>query len=136
MNHINDHFTNIYYYLHPEQQASISHQSVRILQFIQKEQDVTVRKVADALQISHNTASEHIKKLELQGLVSKERSSVDQRIVNILLTDKGLKMVKENTELDNEKLKAVFSTLSTEQQKQIVEAFALLSEAAQNVYRH
>lgn len=68
MSKINDYFTTIYYYLHPENQGKISHQSVRILQYIQKEKDVTVQDVAKTFQISHNTASEHIKKIREKWL--------------------------------------------------------------------
>ena len=134
MEKLNEYFTSIYYYLHPEQQQTITHQSVRILQLIQKEPDVTVRNVAEAFQISHNTASEHIKKLEQHGWVIKERSAKDQRVVHLSLSEQGMKIVKENTELDNEKLETVFSRLSVEQRNHVEEAFHLLSEVAKDVY--
>ena len=135
MEKLNEYFTTIYYYLHPEhQQQPITHQSVRILQLIQKEENVTVKKVADTFKISHNTASEHIKKLEQHGWVVKERSVKDQRIVHISLSEQGMKVVKENTELDSEKLKETFARLSAEERKYLEEAFHLLSEAAKDVY--
>lgn len=59
---MNNYFTTIYYYLHTTHEDVISHQSVRILQMIQKEDEVTVRDIAGLLNISQNTASEHIKK--------------------------------------------------------------------------
>ena len=91
-------------------------------------------KVAEAFQISHNTASEHIKKLEQHGWVMKKRSTKDQRVVHLSLSEQGMKIVKENTELDNEKLEKVFSHLTNEQRNQVQEAFQLLSEVAKNVY--
>ncbi|MEI4770050.1 MarR family transcriptional regulator [Psychrobacillus sp. FJAT-51614] len=136
MNNINNDFTAIYYYLHPENQVNISHQSVRILQFIQKEEGATVQDVAKTLQISPNTASEHIKKLERNGWVTKNRLKDDQRIVNINLTEEGLKIVKVNTELDSEKLSKVWATLTSEQKIEIESAFHILSEAAKHVYNH
>ncbi|MGG0658042.1 MarR family winged helix-turn-helix transcriptional regulator [Rummeliibacillus pycnus] len=136
MNRLNTYFTTIYYYLHPEHKQVISHQSVRILQFIQKEDSVTVRHVAEKLGISHNTASEHVKKLELNGWVTKNRAENDQRIVHLQLTDEGLHVVRANTELDANKLSDVLATLTVEQQQQIEEAFRLLSEAAENVHNH
>ncbi|MEG0471925.1 MAG: MarR family winged helix-turn-helix transcriptional regulator [Solibacillus sp.] len=136
MNNLNDYFTTIYYYLHPDQKQNISHQSVRILQFIQKENTVTVRLVAEAFRISHNTASEHIKKLEKNSWVTKNRDEHDQRIVNLHLTDIGLDVVKENTELDPEKLENVLRNLTVEQKQKIEESFQLLSEVAKNVHSH
>lgn len=134
MEKLNEYFTTIYYYLHPKLQQTITHQSVRILQLIQKERDVTVRNVAEALHISHNTASEHIKKLEQHGWVIKKRSADDQRVVHLSLSELGLQIVRENTELDSVKLENVFSNLSKEQRNQVEEAFCLLSEVAKNVY--
>ena len=58
---LNNYFTSIYYHLHTTHEESISHQSVRILQMIHKEDEVTVRDIAELLKISQNTASEHIK---------------------------------------------------------------------------
>ena len=135
MKHLNNYFTTIYYYLHPEQQnPSISHQSVRILQYIQKEKHVTIGDIAISFNISHNTASEHVKKLERNGWVVKERSSHDQRIVYIKLTEEGLHVVQINTELDVEKLSKVWGSLTETQQEEIERAFKLLSEVASNVH--
>lgn len=127
---LNNYFTDIYYYLHPKLEHAISHQSVRILQILQKEQRVTVRFLAEALTISHNTASEHVKKLENNGWIKKERSEKDQRKVYLKLTELGLQVVKQHTELDENLLKAALGKLSEEEQDNVMRAFRLLSEAA------
>ncbi len=127
---INHYFTNIFYHLHTTHEDVISHQSVRILQMIQKEDEVTVRDIAALLNISQNTASEHIKKLERHGWVEKIRSTDDQRKVKLFLTDKGQLVLKKNTELDDNKLKQALNLLSEEEQKTILEAFRLLSEVS------
>lgn len=127
---LNNYFTDIYYYLHPTHEQTISHQSIRILQMIQKEQEVTVRFVSDALNISHNTASEHVKKLVNNGWVIKKRSNEDQRKVILQLSSIGLQIVKQNTELDEIKLQAAMNKLSESEKKQILHAFRLLSGAA------
>lgn len=125
---LNKYFTDIYYYLHPKHQQIISHQSVRILQIIQKEELVTVSDIANALNISHNTASEHVKKLEYNGWVIKERLKEDQRKVYLQLTTVGLEVVKQNTELDETKLQQSLFKLSSEEQSLVLKAFRVLSE--------
>ena len=127
---INDYFTDIYFHLHPQQQEAISHQSVRVLQTIQKKKDVMIRDIAEQLSISHNTASEHVKKLVQNGWVLKERSEDDQRKVYLHLTDGGATILKKNTELDEEKLQQALSKLSVSEREQIREAFRLLSEVS------
>jgi MarR family transcriptional regulator, organic hydroperoxide resistance regulator len=127
---INTYFTDIYFNLHPEHEEAISHQSVRILQIVQKKELVAIRDIAEHLSISHNTASEHVKKLVRNGWLSKARNELDQRIVYLSLTEKGLRVLKKNTELDELKLKAAFEKLTEAERKQIVEAFRLLSEVS------
>ncbi|MEB2301505.1 MarR family transcriptional regulator [Lysinibacillus xylanilyticus] len=127
---INNYFTSIFYHLHTTHEDSISHQSVRILQMIQKEDEVKVRDIAGLLNISQNTASEHIKKLERNGWVKKERALDDQRKVHIHLTADGLRVLKKNTELDDTKLQHALNQLSEEDQQMILQAFRLLSEVA------
>jgi len=127
---LNTYFTTIFYHLHTKHEDTISHQSVRILQMIQKEDEVTVRDIAELLNISQNTASEHIKKLERNGWVKKERAIEDQRKVNLHLTAEGFHILKKNTELDDEKLQNALNQLSEEQQQTILQAFRLLSEVS------
>lgn len=127
---LNTYFTDIYYYLHPTHDQTISHQSVRILQIIQKEDAVTVRFIAEALNISQNTASEHVKKLEKYSWIQKQRSEEDQRKVFLKLTYEGLQVVKQNTELDELKLQSALNKLSEKEKKQVLQGFRLLSEVA------
>ena len=127
---LNKYFTDIYFNLHPTQEEVISHQSVRILQLVQKKQYIMIRDIAEKLSISHNTASEHVKKLVRNGWLYKERSDEDQRKVYLYLTDLGSVILRKNTELDENKLQVALSKLSTNERKKIVEAFRLLSEVS------
>ncbi|MGF9977285.1 MarR family winged helix-turn-helix transcriptional regulator [Viridibacillus arvi] len=127
---LNKYFTDIYYYLHPTHELTISHQSIRILQIVQKEETVTVRFLSEALKVSHNTASEHVKKLANNGWIIKERTEEDQRKVFLKLTAEGLKVVRQNTELDELKLQVALNKLNDKEKIIVLQAFRLLSEAA------
>lgn len=127
---INRYFTDIYFNLHPTQEEVISHQSVRILQMVEKKRYVMIRDIAEQLSISHNTASEHVKKLVRNGWLYKERSREDQRKVYLHLTDIGLAILRRNTELDENKLQDALSKLSINEREKVVEAFRLLSEVS------
>ncbi|WP_102027800.1 MarR family winged helix-turn-helix transcriptional regulator [Salirhabdus sp. Marseille-P4669] len=127
---INESFTDIYFYLHAAHEEPISHQNVRILQLVQKKQFVMIRDIAEHLSISHNTASEHVKKLVRKGWLKKDRDEQDQRKVYLQLTDSGLTMLKKNTELDEDKLRVALFKLSEEERNKVLEAFQLLSEVS------
>lgn len=130
MQELNHYFTNIFYHLHTTHEDVISHQSVRILQMIEKEDEVTVRDIAALLNISQNTASEHIKKLERHGWIQKMRATDDQRKVQLFLTNEGQLVLKKNTELDETKLKQALLRLSEKEQQDVLQAFRLLSEVS------
>lgn len=127
---LNNYFTDIYFHLHPVQEENISHQSIRILQMVQKKKNIMIRDIANELMISHNTASEHVKKLVKNGWLYKERSENDQRKVFLHLTDSGSSIVKKNTELDDNKLQIALSKLSATERAKVVEGFKLLSEVS------
>lgn len=127
---LNNYFTDIYYYLHPTHELAISHQSIRILQIVQKEETVTVSLLSEALKVSHNTASEHVKRLANNGWIIKQRTEEDQRKVFLKLTAEGLEVVRQNTELDELKLQRALNKLSDKEKIIVLQAFRLLSEAA------
>lgn len=53
------------------------------------EDDQTVSKIGDKLQLESNTLTPLLKRLEAQGLISRHRDRTDERQVRIRLTDAG-----------------------------------------------
>ncbi|EWG12892.1 MarR family winged helix-turn-helix transcriptional regulator [Cytobacillus firmus] len=132
LNHL---WTDIYYQLRYIHQEKITHQSVRILQVIQKEEEAGIKEVAEAIQVSHNTASEHIKRLIEKKYVFKTRSSKDERKVILRLSDLGIDVLYRHSSLDEDKLRQVlFERMSDEERQRILEAFTLLKERAKDVH--
>lgn len=54
-----------------------------------------VTALAAAMCVQHSTASNLLDKLEKRGLIRRERSSQDQRVVSLFLTDSGSEVVKK-----------------------------------------
>ncbi|MHB1452375.1 MAG: MarR family winged helix-turn-helix transcriptional regulator [Saccharofermentanales bacterium] len=64
------------------------------------EQDsMTVKELGEKLFLDSGTLTPLLKKLELQGLLSRERSTADERSVVISLTPKGLELKDEALEI-------------------------------------
>ncbi|WP_396218727.1 MarR family transcriptional regulator [Exiguobacterium sp.] len=61
----------IYNRLQSRFKENLSHQSVRILQQIHLRRNPTIKQIAEAFRLSHNTTSEHVKKLEKLGYFEK-----------------------------------------------------------------
>lgn len=130
INKLNEYWTDIYFHLHYPYTEKISHQAIRILQLVEKKEGVGVNEVATYLQISHNTASEHVKRMVEKNLLIKERGPLDERRVLLHLTKMGKEVVHRNTSLDEEKLSQVMNQLGAKEKEIIEEAFKLLSKQA------
>ncbi|GGE63800.1 MarR family winged helix-turn-helix transcriptional regulator [Priestia taiwanensis] len=128
---MNQFWTEIYYYLRYPHQEKISHQSVRIMQVIEKEKEVGIKKIAESIQVSHNTASEHVKRLLEKEYIIKTRSKEDERRVILKLTASGQEILHRHSSLDEEKLTHVFEAMTAEERQTIIDGFALLKEKAQ-----
>lgn len=66
---LNAMYMNIYRQLRFTYQDKLTHQAVRILQTIRLEKEVHVSRIAETLGVSHNTASEHVKRLIQKGYI-------------------------------------------------------------------
>ncbi|PHA01894.1 MarR family transcriptional regulator [Bacillus pseudomycoides] len=133
---LNKHWETIYFYLRHEYEENLSHQAIRILQMISRKETQTISHIATELHLSHNTASEHIKRLIQKGFVIKERSKQDERVVIVKLTETGQQALATHTLLDEAKLKQIGEKLSKEEKKLIQSAFELLAKEAHDVFSH
>lgn len=127
---LNQYWTDIYFYLHYPHKDKISHQVIRILQFVEKKENVGVTDIASYLQINHNTASEHVKRMIDKDYLIKKRNELDERKVILCLTDIGKEVLHRNSSLDKEKLNQVLNELTENEKKIVEQAFQLLSERA------
>ncbi|MFD9626586.1 MarR family winged helix-turn-helix transcriptional regulator [Peribacillus muralis] len=132
---INQLWTDIYYQLRYTHQEKITHQSIRIMQVIEKENEVGIKEIAKAIQVSHNTASEHIKRLMEKEYVFKSRSSKDERKVILRLTELGGEVLHRHSSLNEEKLEhLLYEKMSSEERQLILDAFTLMRERVNDVY--
>ena len=127
---LNQYWTDIYFSLHYAHEEQISHQAVRILQMIEKTDLNSVGNIAEYLKVSHNTASEHVKKLVGKGFLFKSRSDVDERKVILHLTKLGKEVLQKNTSLDESKLEKIMHSLSDKERSDLMNSLKILSERA------
>jgi len=130
---LNSYWTSIYYHLHYTHQEKITHQTIRLLQHIDKSSSVGIKEIADYLHVSHNTASEHVKRNIDKRYVYKNRDIHDERKVILHLTEAGKDLLKRNSSLDEEKVSAILREMTASEKQLIQQAFQLLSERAKHV---
>ncbi|MBE2973244.1 MarR family winged helix-turn-helix transcriptional regulator [Priestia megaterium] len=130
---LNSYWTSIYYHLHYTHQEKITHQTIRLLQHIDKSSSVGIKEIADYLHVSHNTASEHVKRNIDKGYIYKNRDIHDERKVILHLTEAGKDLLKRNSSLDEEKVSAILREMTASEKQLIQQAFQLLSKRAKHV---
>lgn len=95
----------LYAHLRPEYDEDLTHQSVRLLQHIAlANKPLRVEDVRQFLGGAAPSASEFVKRLAVRGLVARERSEADARVVELKLTDKGAEVLRQHTQLDLKRL--------------------------------
>lgn len=127
---LNQYWTDIYYRLHYPHKEKVTHQVIRILQLVKKEESVGINEIAAYIKVSHNTASEHVKRIIEKKYLIKKRDALDERKVVLCLTDWGKEVLHENTSLDEHKLNHILNELSHDEKELIEHAFRILSERA------
>jgi DNA-binding MarR family transcriptional regulator len=125
---LNQYWTDIYFHLHYQHKEKISHQAIRILQLVDKEVNIGINKIASYIQVSHNTASEHVKKLIEMNYLIKGRDPLDERKVILSLTDFGKEVLHRKTCLDEEKLERVLNQLDDKEKILVEQALKILCE--------
>ena len=123
---ISRNFAAIYHRCHPRYTFALSHQSVRVLQLLNEEPAVAVQRVADFLGCAANTASELISRMVSKGLIAKQRSETDERVVHLCLTDAGRAAFDEHVGLDVHRLAQALSQVDDNTSKEILSAFERL----------
>jgi DNA-binding MarR family transcriptional regulator len=127
---LNQYWTDIYFHLHYPHKEKISHQVIRILQLVDKREETGINEIASHIQVSHNTASEHAKRIIEKGYLLKGRDPLDERKVILCLTDLGKEVLHRNTSLDEDKLEQVLNQLDDDEKHLIEQALRTLSERA------
>lgn len=82
------------------------------LHYIARQGGLTVNALATALHRGKSTVSSLLQRLEKNGLVRRERSSADQRVVHVFLTPKGERLMEQIVAGRKEGIRKTYSVLS------------------------
>jgi DNA-binding MarR family transcriptional regulator len=73
------------------EKLGITYPQYLVLMVLWEHKELTVSKISSKLFLKTNTLTPLLKRMEKQGIVKRTRSSEDERIVKIRLSDKGIK---------------------------------------------
>lgn len=113
----------LYYVARREYEIDLTHRAIRVLQYIAyQDQPPRLDDVANFLDCAPSTASEFIKRLQIKGLLVRNRSRTDERVIEIELTVSGKAALVEHTSLDKGKLKTGLKALDRAEQESLIRA--------------
>jgi DNA-binding MarR family transcriptional regulator len=119
----------LYFDARRDYSIDLSHRAIRVLQLAAFRGDPPrIDDVARQLGCATSTASELVKRLQSKGLLVRRRSDIDERVVELYLTNEGEAALLEHTTLDMEKLKSGLSALSVREQDELIRLVGELTE--------
>ncbi|WP_409291354.1 MarR family winged helix-turn-helix transcriptional regulator [Peribacillus sp. SCS-37] len=101
---------------------------VRILVEIQQQGSHTIGSLASKVNIAGTNISTMCKKLEKQGFVERVRDSADERVVKVVLSERGKEAVREINEELLGKISASIKDESDESLQDIIDGLKKLNE--------
>lgn len=67
----------------------------------------TIKTVAERMQLNHNTTVELVDRCEQRGLLRRERAGLDRRVVTLVPTPKGKRMMQEQASASRAELQEI-----------------------------
>ncbi len=109
---------------------NMSMQELNAISIIGSEGPCIMRKIADKMRLAVSTITTIVDKLEAKGLVIRERSEEDRRIVKVSLTEKGQLVYQADLDSHLELSQAMLSTLNEDEQEILI---VLLRKISRNL---
>lgn len=126
--------SELYFLLKPQYAEDLTHQSVRVLQYIQmSDGHPRVDDVRQHLGIAATSASELVKRLATKGMVERRRSQADERVVELALTEKGLATLAQQTQMDASRLAMCLKQLGDGEDEKLLTLIEALVERAREL---
>jgi DNA-binding MarR family transcriptional regulator len=111
----------------------LSDNQVRILGYLDGSDPTMVTELAEHMGVTPSTMSLNLKRLRRLGLVTSQRDPHDRRVMNVLLTESGVRARDALSVLDPARVDAVLQRLGPEGRRRAVDGLRLLAEAADEV---
>ena len=105
----------------------------RVLVLLAARGPQTIGDVAAELAVNPSNATRHCERLNQLGLVSKQRSPSDARIVEVSLSREGKRLLDAVTDARRREVRAVLDRMGPRRAAEVTQALSAFSQAAQEV---
>ncbi|MCX6719981.1 MAG: MarR family transcriptional regulator [Candidatus Staskawiczbacteria bacterium] len=108
--------------------ADFTHEEIEVLKFVKKNKNTTMRAVADYLYIKPPSATSVIENLVKKGILKRVLNKGDRRVVYVLLTPKGLKLLQKKYKSIHKAIGKIFEKLNEKDKKNLIKIFEKIHE--------
>jgi DNA-binding MarR family transcriptional regulator len=113
--------------------GELSDSQFHILRALLETTDVPVGELADAAGVAGPTATRMLDGLVRDGIVERNHSTTDRRVVTVRLTPKGRKLVTKKHQISLAKRQALYESLTPQERKQVEQLLPRLGAAIEDL---
>ncbi|MGY8777820.1 MAG: MarR family winged helix-turn-helix transcriptional regulator [Longimicrobiales bacterium] len=114
----------------PKTGAHLTDHQIRTLSQLDVADPTMVTELAEFLGVTPSTMSLNLKRLEQGGFIQRTRDPADRRVMNVLLTNSGLRMLEIASPYDPGRVAAMLASLRPDERMRALEGLGILAEAA------
>lgn len=119
----------------PQGGGQVSAHQASILSHLDDVDPTMVGELAEHLGVTASTMSLTLKRLEDGGFVRRDRDPSDRRVMNVRLTEAGVRVRDAQTVLDGERVAEMLGMLSPQDRVDALRGLRLLADAADDLVR-
>lgn len=118
-----------------ESGSTLTAHQLRLLATLDRDDPTMVGELAEFMGVTASTMSLNVGRLEAAGFVTRSRDPDDRRVINVRLSEKGLRARRATALVDPDRVDALLSLLGSEDRRRAVDGLSLLADAADRLAR-
>ena len=106
-----------------------------VLKMLEGVGDLSLSELSERIRAQNSTVTGIIDRMEREGLVLRERSNEDRRVINITLTEKGSRIAREVSVEPMEVLRASLESLSVTDMRELMKILTKIARRVQAIVK-
>jgi len=106
-----------------------------VLKMLEGVGDLSLSELSERIRAQNSTVTGIIDRMEREGLVLRERSKEDRRVINITLTEKGSRIAREVSVEPMEVLRASLESLSVAEMRELMKILTKIARRVQAIVK-
>lgn len=112
--------------------VELNMQELRLVEFLGNEGPRIMRELAEYLTVAVNSVTSIVDHLEKKGLVHRQRSEEDRRIIRVELTDPGREIYQSLVEVNRRLFRSMLGALTKDEQEIFMVLFRKIARAGRS----